>query len=105
MKYTKQQAERLKNKGIDGYTRYDRPMPDVIIKDDYYIVESKLNKLVSKEPSKFWKEIAERQSEKMYSYMEEYAEYCTTHVLTSKIGHPYLSAKDWFEKFICNNQK
>jgi len=43
MKYTKQQAERLKKKNMDGYTRYDRPMPDVIIKDGYYIVESKMN--------------------------------------------------------------
>lgn len=30
--------------------------------------------------------------------MDNYAEYCTTHVLTSKIGHPYLSVKEWFEQ-------
>ena len=27
--------------------------------------------------------------------IEEYAEYCTTHVLTTQIGNPYLSIKDW----------
>ena len=31
--------------------------------------------------------------------MDNYAEYCTTHVLTSKTGHPYLSVKEWFEQF------
>jgi hypothetical protein len=31
--------------------------------------------------------------------MDNYAEYCTTHVLKSKIGHPYLSVKEWFEQF------
>ena len=31
--------------------------------------------------------------------MDNYAEYCTTHVLTSKTGHPYLSVKKWFEQF------
>jgi hypothetical protein len=44
MKYTKEQAERLKKKGMDGYTKYNRPPPDVIIKDGYFIVESKINK-------------------------------------------------------------
>ena len=43
MKYTKQQAEKLKNKGMNGYTKYDRPIPDVIIKDGFYIIESKMN--------------------------------------------------------------
>ena len=43
MKYTKQQAERLKNKDLDGYTKHNRPLPDVIIKDGFYIVESKMN--------------------------------------------------------------
>ena len=43
MKYTKQQAEKLKNKGMNGYTKYDRPTPDVIIKDGFYIIESKMN--------------------------------------------------------------
>jgi len=31
--------------------------------------------------------------------IEEYAEYCTTHVLTTQIGNPYLSIKEWFEQF------
>lgn len=43
MKYTKQQAEKLKNKGMNGYTKHDRPLPDVKIKDGFYIIESKLN--------------------------------------------------------------
>ena len=43
MKYTKQQAEKLKNKGMNGYTKYDRPIPDLIIKDGFYIIESKMN--------------------------------------------------------------
>lgn len=43
MKYTKQQAEKLKKKAMDGYSKYNRPMPDVIIKDGYYIIESKIN--------------------------------------------------------------
>lgn len=43
MKYTKQQAEKLKNKGMNGYTKYNRPLPDVTIKDGFYIIESKLN--------------------------------------------------------------
>jgi hypothetical protein len=37
------------------------------------------------------------------SYSEEdmnnYAEYCTNHVLKSQIGHPYLSVTEWFEQF------
>jgi hypothetical protein len=39
--------------------------------------------------------------EKRYSEedMQEYAEYCTSHVLKSQVGHPYLSATKWFEKF------
>jgi hypothetical protein len=44
MKYTKEQAERLKKKGMDDYTKYKRPLPDIIIKDGYFIVESKMNK-------------------------------------------------------------
>jgi len=45
MKYTKQQAERLKKKNMDGYTKHNRPLPDVTIKDGYFIIESKMNKL------------------------------------------------------------
>lgn len=43
MKYTKEQAKRLKDKGMNGYTRLNRPIPDVKIKDGFYIVESKMN--------------------------------------------------------------
>lgn len=43
MKYTKEQAERLKKKGMNKYTRYNRPLVDVIIKDGFYIIESKMN--------------------------------------------------------------
>ena len=43
MKYTKQQAEKLKNKGMDGFTKYNRPLPDVQIVDGFYIVPSKMN--------------------------------------------------------------
>ena len=44
MKYSPEQAERLKAKGMNGYTKYQRPLADVIIKDGYYIIESKMNK-------------------------------------------------------------
>ena len=30
--------------------------------------------------------------------MDNYAEYCTTHVLTTQIGHPYLSVKEWLKQ-------
>ena len=43
MKYTKQQAEKLKTKGMDGFTKYNRPLPDVQIVDGFYIVPSKMN--------------------------------------------------------------
>lgn len=43
MKYTKQQAEKLKTKGMDGFTKYNRPLPDVTIVDGFYIVPSKMN--------------------------------------------------------------
>ena len=43
MKYTKQQAEKLKSKGMDGFTKYNRPLPDVQIVDGFYIVPSKMN--------------------------------------------------------------
>lgn len=43
MKYTKQQAEKLKTKGMDGFTKYNRPLPDVTIVDGFYIVPSKIN--------------------------------------------------------------
>lgn len=44
MKYTKEQAKRLKNKGMEGYTKYQRPLAEVTIKDRYFIIESKMNK-------------------------------------------------------------
>jgi len=43
MKYTPEQAKRLKDKGMNGYTKYDRPLADITIKDGFYIIESKLN--------------------------------------------------------------
>jgi hypothetical protein len=35
--------------------------------------------------------------------MQEYAEYCTSHVLKSQVGYPYLSATKWFEQFKKNS--
>jgi hypothetical protein len=43
MKYTPEQAKRLKDKGMNGYTKHDRPLTPVIIIGEYYIIESKLN--------------------------------------------------------------
>lgn len=43
MKYTKQQAKLLKNKDMNGYTKYILPVPDVKIVDGYFIIESKMN--------------------------------------------------------------
>jgi hypothetical protein len=45
--------------------------------------------------------MAKWQQERMYSEedMNNYAEYCSNHVLKSQIGNPYLSAKEWFEQF------
>jgi len=45
--------------------------------------------------------VSKWQQQRSYSEedMDNYAEYCTTHVLTSKTGHPYLSVKKWFEQF------
>jgi hypothetical protein len=43
MKYTKEQAKQLKDKNMNRYTRYYRPIPDVVIKDGFYIIESKIN--------------------------------------------------------------
>lgn len=45
MKYTSEQAKHLKKKGMNGYTKYFRPMPNIIIKDGFYIIESKMNVL------------------------------------------------------------
>jgi len=43
MKYTKEQAKKLKTKGMDGFTKYNRLLPDVKIVDGFYIVPSKMN--------------------------------------------------------------
>jgi hypothetical protein len=54
--------------------------------DKKYLI-SKCKKLLEKE-------------KQMYSEedMQEYAEYCTSHVLKSQVGHPYLSATKWLEQ-------
>jgi hypothetical protein len=43
MKYTEEQKKQLKNKGKEMFTKYDRPYPSVLIKDGFYILESKIN--------------------------------------------------------------
>ena len=43
MKYTNEQAKRLKNKNMNGYTRSNPKLIDVKIKDGFYIIESKMN--------------------------------------------------------------
>lgn len=44
MKYTAEQKEKLKRKGMSGFTKYNNKfIPDVKIDNGYYIVESKLN--------------------------------------------------------------
>jgi hypothetical protein len=42
-----------------------------------------------------------KQQENSYSEedMNNYAEYCTSHILKSQIGHPYLSVTEWLEQF------
>lgn len=45
MKYTKQQTELLKRKNLGGFTKYFRPIPDITIKNGFYIIESKMNML------------------------------------------------------------
>jgi hypothetical protein len=56
-------------------------------------------KLITKKES--FIEGAKWQQQNSYSEedIEEYAEYYTTHVLTTQIGNPYLSIKEWFEQF------
>jgi len=44
MKYTKEQSQRLKNKGMNGFTKYDRPLKEVTIENGYFIIESKMNR-------------------------------------------------------------
>jgi hypothetical protein len=43
MKYTEEQKKQLKNKGKEMFGKYDRPIPSVVIKDGYYIIQSKMN--------------------------------------------------------------
>lgn len=112
MKYTKQQAESLKKKGMNSYTRYDRPLPDVIIKDGFYIVESKMNlqetaERYSKNPLSKLGFIngAKHQSEKMYSEEEVLTILHKRDMYKWEDHKEILSLTQWFKKFICNNQK
>jgi len=44
MKYTKEQAKHLKDKRMNGYTKYIRYwIPTIIHNGQYYIIESKIN--------------------------------------------------------------
>jgi len=44
MKYTSEQAKRLKKKGMHGFNKYNKyVIPLVKVKNGFYIVESKLN--------------------------------------------------------------
>ena len=43
MKYTAEQKIQLKNKGMNGFTKYNGPLPNITIVDGYYIIESKMN--------------------------------------------------------------
>jgi len=43
MKYTKQQTEQLKRRGLNAYASNCRFIPEIIIKDGFYIIESKMN--------------------------------------------------------------
>jgi len=46
MKYTKEQAQKLKDKGIDGYTKWTMWKcwnPLITHDGEYYIIESKIN--------------------------------------------------------------
>lgn len=44
MKYTPEQAKKLKSKGMKGFTKYNNKfIPDVKIVNGYYIIESKMN--------------------------------------------------------------
>ena len=43
MKYTAEQKKRLKSKDMDGFTKYNRPVKPITIKDGFYIIESKMN--------------------------------------------------------------
>jgi hypothetical protein len=43
MKYTEEQKKQLKDKNMNGFTKHDRPIPVITIKDGYYIIQSKMN--------------------------------------------------------------
>ena len=45
MKYTEEQKKRLKNKGMNGFTKYDRFIPNLRIEGEFDIYESKMNTL------------------------------------------------------------
>jgi len=45
MKYTEQQKKHLKDKKMQGFNKYSsKPLAEIIIKDGFYIIESKLNR-------------------------------------------------------------
>jgi hypothetical protein len=44
MKYTKEQVKKLKDKKMNEYIKYDIPPKPFIIKEVFYIYESKMNK-------------------------------------------------------------
>jgi len=44
MKYTEEQKKQLKRKNIPYLPRHNRSIPSVIIKDGFYIIESKMNR-------------------------------------------------------------
>lgn len=44
MKYTKEQALKLKNKGMGKYSSANRYYPETKIIDGFYVIESKMNK-------------------------------------------------------------
>jgi len=45
MKYTEEQKKRLKNKGMNGFTKYDIFIkePNITTKDGFYVIDSKIN--------------------------------------------------------------
>ena len=44
MKYTPEQSKYLKDKCMNGFTKHNPFIKKIIIKDGFYIVESKMNK-------------------------------------------------------------
>ena len=50
------------------------------------------------QPSVDWNCPVPKQTLYTEEQMNSYAEYCTTHVLTTQLGHPYLSVKEFFKQ-------